>query len=181
MYEFINKLRLSRQLTFDEGQITLLGKPTVMMIPADTFIALEKEYLKNNPIGLYRIGRDAGKDFYRLVAHFALDAPHIIKFGVQVFNTSGFGKLEVIRVDYKNSRAIFHIRDSISARIKSKDPVCHYIRGLLASFIQESLKKEIEGVETNCIAQGHQICEFILKRKGEFDKNSELVKKQLGI
>ncbi len=181
MYEFINKLRLTRQLIFEEGQISLLGKPTVMMLPADAFIELHSVYLKQDPVRLYEIGKAAGMDFHELVAHYALEPQHVIKFGVQVFNISGFGKLEVSQIDYENSRCIMHIKESIITKIKSEDPACHYIRGLLVGFMQKTLCPDIEGVEKSCMAQGHQMCEFVLQKKDSFDKSSVLVKKQLNI
>ena len=181
MYEFINKLRLTRQLTFEEGQINLLGKPTVMMLPADAFIELHNIYLKEDPVKLYEIGKAAGCDFHGLVAHYALDPQHVIKFGVQVFNISGFGRLEVEQIDYDNARCIMHIKNSIFVKTKSDEPVCHYIRGMLAGFMQKSLCKDIEAVEKACMAQGHQMCEFVLQKMAEFDKTSELVKRQLRV
>jgi predicted hydrocarbon binding protein len=179
MYELINKLRLARQLTFEEGQITLLGKPTVMMIPAETLMELQNGFLQSDPLKLYEIGKHAGLDFHGLISQYAHDAPHIMKFGVQVFNLSGFGKLETVQLDYDNCRGIFYIKDSVFAKVKSETPVCHYIRGMLTGFMQKTISLDIEGVEKSCMSQGHQLCEFILQKKGAFDASSEIVKKQL--
>lgn len=173
---------LTRQLNFEEGKITLLNEPILMMIPGSAFIRVQEELLKSDGHRLYGAGKLSGNELYKLVWHYAREPKKILKFSNELFNVSGFGKLEVIQMDFDNHRGIFHMKNSINSKISSDDPVCHYIRGVLVGLLQLTLDdRDIEGIESNCVAKGDPICEFILQRKGEMDKNSEMVKKQLNI
>lgn len=181
MFELLNKLRLSKQLTFEEGEITLLGEPAVMIIPGAGFMEMQKKLMEKDPLALYDVGENTGNQLYDLVHHYAADPKHMIKFGIQLLNLSGYGKFQVMDYKPKNKRAIVHVDHSINVRMHPKDkkPVCHYIRGLLAGFMENLYKANVACVETHCMAIGDKNCEFVIQKKNQFDPTSDLVKEQL--
>ena len=182
MYEFVNKLRLSRQLLFEEGKIRLLGEPSVMLIPASCFIYLSDKLLEGTGVvHVYAAGKNAGKELFKLISHYAIDPLRTIKFGIQVFNISGLGKVQIVNLDLKAKRAIFRMESSIYCNRRSNEPVCHFVRGMFAGFMQNVMKINIDCIETHCVAMGSDICEFVIKKSEDFDKEKEIVKKQLGL
>ena len=180
MYDFVNKLRLSKQLLFEEGEITLLGEPTVMMIPQEGFRKMQETLIKQDPIQLYEIGKNSGEKLHQMIGHHAINPKTTAKLGIQLLNISGYGKFTPINFDLQNKRAIFHVEKSINRHMKgSREPVCHYIRGLLAGFMEKITREPMECIETKCMATGHTVCEFIIKQKKDLDIDAELVKKQI--
>lgn len=182
MYNFVNKLMLSRQLLFEEGEIKLLGEPSVMLIPASCFLDLSDKLLEDDgAVHVYVAGKNAGKELFKLISHYTIDPLKTIKFGTQVFNISGFGKIQIVNVNLESKRALFRMRDSLYKNRRSDEPMCHFVRGMLAGFTQNVMKVDMDCVETHCVAMGSDICEFVIKKREDFDKGKEIVKKQLGL
>ncbi len=180
MYDFVNKLRLSKQLLFEEGEITLLGEPTVMMIPQEGFHQMQESLIQQDPLLLYDIGKKSGDKLYTMIGHHTINPKTAAKLGIQLLNVSGYGKFTPINFDLENKRAIFHVEKSINRNMRgAKEPACHYIRGLLAGFMEKLTKEPMECIETKCMATGHTVCEFIIKQKKELNPDAELVKKQI--
>lgn len=152
-----------------------------MLIPEEAFISLQEEFLRTDPLRLYGVGKKAGEELYELITYYTMDHHTILELGMGLINLSGFGRLDIINKKLDEGKAVFHLEESIGAMIKTDEHACHYIRGLLAGFIREFTGKEVECVEGQCMAVGNRVCEFIVKRREEFDPNSELVKKQLGL
>ncbi len=54
------------------------------------------------------------------------------------------------------------------------------MRGILRGFAQRILWENVECVETHCAAMGSEVCEFIVKKSEDFDRDKKMVKRQLG-
>jgi predicted hydrocarbon binding protein len=92
----------------------------------------------------------------------------------------GWGSFEFVKMDFSESTLICVVRDSPFARLSSLrgQKVCHIIRGLLAGGTSIGFNKDVDCIETKCVADGSNVCEFIIKPKNKF-KEKALVKKQL--
>jgi len=179
MYNFLYKLNVSGHLKFTEGHIQVFGHPSLMIIPEEAFLSLQEEFLKIDSLRLYKVGKKAGEELYELIAHYTVNPNRIFALGIDLINFSGFGKLRVINKRLDEGRVIFHMEDSIAAKIKTNEHACHYMRGVLAGFIGRITKKDVECTEEQCMAIGNRVCEFMVKERNEFNPNSEIVKKQL--
>ncbi len=49
----------------------------------------------------------------------------------------------------------------------SVSPVCYFTRGFLEGFLSEAFGKPLRVVETKCITQGHEFCEFTVSEAEE--------------
>jgi|GEM_PF-6186072 len=179
MYDFLYKLQVTGQLKFTEGHITILGHPSLMLIPEEAFLTLQEELIKKDPYKLYQAGRRAGEELYELIAHHTLNQKAILKYGINLINLSGFGKLTIVAHKLEEGKAVFNLEESIAATLKIEDHTCHYMRGLLAGFTQETTKKELECIEEKCMSMGAKTCQFLIKPRNQFNPTSELTQKQL--
>jgi PAS domain S-box-containing protein len=88
---------------------------------------------------------------------------------VNSFSVSGFGDFTIRELTFSQGFAVITCRDTFEAwaflqnRRHSESPVCHYSSGVLLSFMENvSGKKNLLSVETKCIANGHDECEFVI-------------------
>ncbi|MFQ6020991.1 MAG: V4R domain-containing protein [Candidatus Aenigmatarchaeota archaeon] len=55
--------------------------------------------------------------------------------------------------------------------------ICFYTSGLIAGNIESVLEKTVNTIETKCIADGHEFCEFLSEIDSKFPEKFELLKK----
>lgn len=182
MFEIIKKLIMARQISFEEGFITILGQPVTMQ-PIVIWVSLQKYLEKEGSAELmYHISKDTCKAWLtQLRRDHHMSVSDLINWGVHSTSFAGWGKASIANYDAKNKRAIIHVQDSTFAKSygRSKQPVDQIMRGFLAGagcvyFDDET----IECAETKCMSTGDTLCEFIVKRAKDFE-DSELVRKQL--
>ncbi len=179
MYQFLYKLQVSGQLKFKEGHINVLGHPSLMLIPEEAFLSMQEEFLKTDPHKLYQIGKKAGEELSDLIKQHTRNKTVIFRFGIDLINLSGFGKLKTLDYHIDQGKAIIHIEDSLNSKLKTQGHTCHYMRGLLAGFMQEITNQKIECIESQCMATGNKTCEFIIQKQEEFDPENKIVQEQL--
>ena len=77
-----------------------------------------------------------------------------------------WGKMSFQEVDFKNGSGRVIIDDSfeVMAR-KTNQPSCHFLRGFIAGFLSELLKKTIVVTEEKCAGKGDEHCEFIFREQ----------------
>jgi PAS domain S-box-containing protein len=98
---------------------------------------------------------------------------------VNIFSESGFGDFVIRELDFNSGFVSITCRDTFEAwaflrnKRHSETPVCHYSTGVLLSFMENvSGRSDLISVETKCIANGSDECEFVigteaaLKKKG---------------
>jgi len=76
---------------------------------------------------------------------------------------------------------VYRVNNSKLAKLYGNigKPVDHIPRGWFAGAACVFFGKDVDAVETKCIAKGDEYCEFIIKPKNRFDFNNDLVKSQL--
>ncbi len=81
---------------------------------------------------------------------------------------SGFlGNTDIVCFDTDNHHYIARIRNTFVAAyyrnngIKAKEPVCHFIAGVVGGVVSELVGEEIVVRETKCEAMGDDYCEFV--------------------
>lgn len=181
MFDFAKKLLFARQLNIERGSLTILNHRFLFM-PTKT---VAKFIMSSGDIKpLYYSCKETGKDFADfLIKEFnAKTIQKLEELLINIFNLAGWGELEIIKNDMKNSFAIFHIKNSSVAMDygKSNKPICHTNRGFLASGASRIYKIDVDCIETKCISVGNMFCEFIATNKNYLAKTyPALVKSQL--
>jgi len=84
------------------------------------------------------------------------------------FQAFGWGIVEVEYIDVKAqvvSLKVYNLFESIAVKGKKKKPNCHFVRGYLNGIYSRYFNKEVEVIETMCIAKGDPYCRFIVRPK----------------
>ncbi|HLC62316.1 MAG TPA: 4-vinyl reductase [Candidatus Nanoarchaeia archaeon] len=178
--DLLNKLLLMKELKFSEGRITLLKHRSFMA----TIYLLDaiSMFLDENPEitpKLYRTIRDRVKNKWgdTLVAYYGLSSKDHLQKMFELSSPLGWGKSELIKYDEVNGEGIFRTFDApvgVSLKGNLKFFAEHLWRGITAGTASTILKREIDVIETKCIAQGADYCEFIFMPS----EKAELVKEK---
>ncbi len=94
------------------------------------------------------------------------------------FQVTGTGKYEWIVKDPANKEFIVKGKSPLAEEYAAyftaeKRPVDHFIRGLMAGFVSETLGVELYCFESGCVAHGKPHCTFVIKEKQKFDHTAE--------
>jgi predicted hydrocarbon binding protein len=98
---------------------------------------------------------------------FAIEEKKISNLWTNLFDISGFGKVEV--VDITKEKTILKLGKNNFAKLYvekygiQKEPVCHIIVGIFKNFIEKTSGNKVEAKETSCIAMGNKVCTFEIK------------------
>lgn len=165
---FFNQLFLSRQMKFDEGELTIFGQPVVMM-PAYTIVELQKfiEYnYKNGTQIIYKAAKAAGiKYVSTFKKQFNPKSPEsLLETCLNLLGLGGSGKITIIKFNFKSKSAVFHVTNSPWAMLRGREkfPVDNFLAGFLAGGCEEIFnKRPIDIKEITCQAMGKSYCEFI--------------------
>jgi len=111
------------------------------------------------------------------------DKRKIIDWQTKIVSLSGWGTIEIAKIDFENDAYVAHFKEIPFARQygKVKYPVDFLVCGFIAGGFSAALGKNLECYETQCIAQGKPYCEFIVGQKKTIDKKRETLWKSLNL
>jgi predicted hydrocarbon binding protein len=185
MFDFFKKLLMSRQMTFERGQIKI-GDDVAIMVSGEALVHVTDSLLKvmkeEGARQIYLASKEGGKALGRSFRkRFGVSDVKLANLLRNLAEMGGWGQFEFININVKGKSLICHVTNSPFAKLTTNrgQKVCHMIRGLLAGGAAVGFNKDVECVETMCIADGSHLCEFIVKPVGKFDRRDDLVKKQL--
>lgn len=169
MFEVFKKLMFARQISFEEGKITMLNQP-IIIAPLYLFVNFKKDLESKYSVEetdkiIYNASKETGIKYVNLLKkHFKMSKVDMIKWAANSITLSGWGKVIVVKVDATACRSILQVTDSWFAREygKSTRPVDVILQGFFAGGATEVFGKNVECKETKCISKGDRICEFVM-------------------
>ena len=168
MFDTFKKLMFARQISFEEGKITLLGQ-SMLMIPADALATILRDMRK-------QLGRDkADKIIYNSMKEmairylnaiknvFSMSKVDMIKWAANSVTLAGWGKVTVVSVDGQVGKAVIRVTGSSIAAVlgKDKEPTDTVLAGFFAGGESAVFEKDVDVKEIKCTARGDLYCEFI--------------------
>lgn len=183
MFEIVQKLLAVKQIRFEKGRITIFDQLSSLM-PSQSFVTMLRElekYKKENII--YLGGKDAGEKWFNgMKKNNSLKVDDVAKWGANIVTLAGWGEAILKEIKRDNAYMMYNLKNSVVAELygRTDHAVDHMFRGLLAGAAKSTFKKDVDCVETKCVAKGDQICEFIIQPREKFDLSNPAVKKQLG-
>jgi len=185
MFDFFKKLLMSRQMTFERGQIKVGGDIGIMISGAalvhmtDTLIKdLGKEGERQMYLSAKVGGQSLGNSFKRI---YNIGGPKLADLLRRLAEMGGWGEIEAIGFNPQEKSVIFKVTNSpfpMLTKIRGRK-ACHMTRGLLTGGIEVCFNTPVEGVEVRCVNEGAPYCEFHIKPAGKFDRTKPLFKDQL--
>jgi predicted hydrocarbon binding protein len=93
---------------------------------------------------------------------FKLSDEETIRFMTEMGPQIGWGRFELEAFDPRRKRLTIKVSSSPFAEAygPSSNPVCHFIRGVLAGMASVIYGREVEARESSCLAKGDAFCLF---------------------
>ncbi len=169
----------------EKGEFRMLGERAVVLY----FTILEGmlEFFQKNfgerdgGILIYHSSKHGSKNYIRNIIHrLGYRGEKAIDFAGELASIGGWGRITVAHFDSEKKVAKI-IVDSCPFKTEkpSKEPVCHFSRGMFAGAASVIWNEDVDCIETTCSSMGDPYCVFVIKRKRDF-KNKILVKNQIG-
>jgi predicted hydrocarbon binding protein len=162
---FLSKLLTARQASFTEDEIEIFDLNFCMQ-PMSSLIDFQNE-IKNKEM-MEKFGYLISESIIlHFKKRFAIEEKKITNLWKNIFDISGFGKMEVVNVTENVN--ILKIAKNNFARLYSEkygkqgEPICHIISGIFKNFVEKTTGKKVEVKETSCIAMGNKVCTFEIR------------------
>lgn len=178
----LQKLLFVNQYSVKDGSIKVLGTDFIMLDASDLLVlqGIDKTKMYNT------IKKSSKENMKSLVTHAEVyknikgqslrniaeiskkigkSDEGVIKALQDIFEIYGLGKLHVLDIDNEGKSAILRIDKSTLAREqmksgRSKGPICTLTAGILAGIFSYIFNKNVDCVETECLAMGKDYCSF---------------------
>ena len=182
--QFLNRMLALKLIKFgEEGGITVFGRRAVI-IPADflvkLYVDLEKRVdAKTAKEVLYNAGKNhttAGASKYlkfrenlrTLFEKVSITGDPAQEFAQRILKVTGWGELKLISNRDKKILLVVDNSPIANAYLEeygiSKEPVCHYIAGLICGALNVIKQRDYNCTEINCLSTGKsKNCVFVAK------------------
>ena len=164
---FLNQLFLSKQMKFEDGELSIFNQPVVMM-PAYTIVEMQKIIENGNKNGtkiIYDAAKSAGVKYVSTFKKKFKQKPEkLLETCLNILSLGGSGKITVVKFDFEKKRATFHVTKSPWAMLRGKEkyPVDNFLSGFFAGGCEEIFEsRPIDVKEVSCQAMGKSYCEFV--------------------
>lgn len=158
-------------LEFDgeRGAISFKGVRYLLIRP-ETLVefqkGLEERLGKDAQEILYRGGFTGGRlSTKKYNETFGYGDDEIVQFMMSMGTQIGWGNFTLEEFSLEAKRLIVTVAGSPFAVAygKSKGPVCHMIRGVMAGMGHVLFGQDVASVESHCLAKGDDICRFLIE------------------
>ncbi len=186
---FFEKLMLARQVSFKGGRVEVLGGQRLMLFQQKFLANFTEDIIKDAEAAraLYKDCRkDMAENFIRKVlgSHGAASKKEVLSLLGNVAGFAGWGVYRYESIDEAKPRVVINMGECIvgsALRYKVSAPCDHIFRGFVAGGTSRVYGKELECVESSCIALGDEHCRFVASVREELKKEfPELYGVQVG-
>ena len=165
---FFKRLLWLRQITFNEGEIKILGK-NFFLFNLEEFVKMQEELKKEfGERGLkiiYLRGKSFSNSLIKTVKGFSKERVEIFENWINLLDLFGFGQIEVKSLEGK---AYIQVNKNKFAENyvkifgKQEKPIDYFLTGVFEEFFNFWFKKKVKCKENMCAACLNPHCEFIV-------------------
>lgn len=181
--------KYSRMLDLKDGRMSLMSVP-INIIPTSILRDMQKGMIDANGFEkayerIY-LGAKKGSHEYNskfIAKHGFSDMRKTINWQKKIVMFSGWGNIDIAEIDFKKSEFVARFKNSPFPEMygKSKYPVDIIVAGFIAGAFKANMKKDIDCVETKCVALGNSCCEFVVGPRDKMKKTKAEMWKKLKI
>jgi predicted hydrocarbon binding protein len=173
MLPFVSKLLLSRQLSFERGELSIFGQ-RIIIVPIELIEILIIESVKdpNFEKSIYTAMKESVRKFCEeLHKKNNIQQKQMLDVLGKLTEMNGYGEYRLIKVNYDKKFAVVHMKGLPSQALrgtkemKGKDAVDSYWAGMLAGGGCFVFGEDVDAIETRCVITGKNSCEFVLGNK----------------
>lgn len=181
----LQKMLAFKAFKHENGKLFLWGIPGFLTA---TYVTVYQMKLFEKEIGqkkleslIYALGKFQGKEGFKIMtekfgyAQTFQDKKKLLEFQTGQTEIVGVGSFSWAMMDFENEIFIIKGKSTLAEEYKrifgmNKFPIDYLLRGAFAAFIEELLKKKVFCIETKCIVEGKDECEFVIKPLEKWDK-----------
>lgn len=189
MHQFLKRIIFGKQLKHDKGQLVLLGVPSYLFA-LNSLVTFQKMLEDaHGKTGLsymyYLLGYQTGMGAKIMKNRLGMAKEKAMQMHMGQSEMVGAGNIEFVRMDMKANHFVLRSESSFAKEYlhafgQQKEPVDWMFKGGITYLLNEYLERDdMVCIETSCIAQGKQYCEFLAKPAKDFDLKDPEIKKQL--
>ncbi len=164
--------KITKEESCGDGKIYRVGRRYIFLstdyFPYDFTRDLEELFgIAGDAIlykGGYKVGGDLAKYYRKIAEEKNLDIYDIMSSVSWYF---GWGIGAIVEKDKKYKVIVYESFEAdsyINREGKTKKPVCHFFRGVIAGIISEVEGEKHKAVEKKCRAMGDEYCEFEVEK-----------------
>ena len=135
---------------------------------ADMFEALDKVFGSGSSVIIKEQGFNYGRAMTAEMAKL-LTKPYMVRnfrYGMELFKATGWGIISVLEANQDLTQVRVRVDESFECeRRRSKRPCGYFTSGFVAGVFSFLSGKELQGVETFCVATGQDHCEITVSEK----------------
>lgn len=112
---------------------------------------------------LYHMGVYLGQEAFRGHMRLAKGRREVaLSVTRDLFRACGLGRVELVKLDEKSGSALVRVWNNFECELFAGSglPSSHFVRGVIAGWLSAYFGKDINVVETRCIAKRDNCCEF---------------------
>ncbi|MDO8647848.1 MAG: 4-vinyl reductase [Candidatus Diapherotrites archaeon] len=157
MHKKAEDLMFAELLRFSEdGKISLFAE-TAFLLPSEYILHLEE---KSTPEELYLAAKKIPEPIITTLKEKGMKDIELLDFLLELLEVLGIGNIQVKKFDRNKKEYQLTINNSSTNKIK-----CHRTRGYLAAAFSQALGQELKCIESQCISEGANNCEFIIAQE----------------
>ncbi len=137
----------------EDGKINLFDD-TAFLLPSKYILKIEEQIA---PDEIYELAKKIPLPIMRMLSDRKMRGLERLDFLLELAEVFGMGRIEV--PDFDQNKKTHEV---IITNISSNKISCHHTRGYLASIFSDSLNRNFECDEKECISKGDKTCRFIL-------------------
>ena len=189
MPNLFEMFKFAKFLNISDGEIKVWNIP-MNIIP--TFVLREWQKDTINEVGykkafekIYKATKEGSKEYNQnfIKKEGFKDKRQIINWQTRIVSMSGWGKIEIAKIDFEKNEYVAHFKEIPFAKTygKTNYPVDFLVSGFIAGGFSASFNADLECIETKCIAKGDPYCEYVVSNPEKIKKLREEQYKKLGI
>lgn len=140
----------------EDGKINLFNN-TAFLFPSDFILKIEE---CTPPDQLYELAKKMPLPIIKMLSDRKMNEIERLNFLLELAEVLGMGNVSVPNFDQNQNTQEVTITNANANKVS-----CHHTRGYLSSIFSDSLKKNFECDETQCVSKGAEKCIFILSIK----------------
>lgn len=185
--DILQRMVTLKKVDFEDGIITIFGR-TVAFMPIE--VMLEMHEWVESEIGKEKADRfmfDVGKyqtksgsikylatkeELRKIFTNLPETGDPSMEMGRETLKFAGWGDNKIVRIDSGGNKIVMKTvvspiaKEYLKTRGKSKEPVCHYMRGIFAGVFEAVRGEKYDCKETSCAATGmSENCIFELTKR----------------
>ncbi|MDO8627702.1 MAG: 4-vinyl reductase [Candidatus Diapherotrites archaeon] len=180
------KLLIQNQLKLEENAVSLFGH-RMSILPSYGFVELQKKLHDENLENIsYRVFKKVSTawitDFKN---HFQSKGEDLVVWAKNLSNLTGWGEFDLVEINQKKFHYEVVLKNSAVAETIFHEqglvekPADDLFRGLIAGSLSVISGKDLDAVETQCVANGFNECRFEVRPLKDFNLKNHKVKAQL--